>query len=84
VIGNWPIIFWNCGGIIFYTDATDQAEDLFALSSYALARQYITSFTTRALAQAAARSVAFVGESLSADIGASLGIGAFNSSEGAP
>jgi len=41
VAGTVPIVFWNCGGIIFYSDALDQTEDLLALTTYALAKDYL-------------------------------------------
>ena len=54
-----PIVFWNCGGIIFYSDALDQTEDLLALSTYALAKQYMlrngAALATRTLIPALSR-----------------------------
>jgi hypothetical protein len=59
VAGNIPIVFWNCGGIVFYSDATDQTEDLLALSTYALVRGYMArngaALATRTLIPALAR-----------------------------
>lgn len=50
VVDGVPIIFWNCGGVIFYTDASEDAEDLFALATLTAAKQYMkenaAAFTT--------------------------------------
>ena len=59
--GGWYCAncFWNCGGIIFYSDALDQTEDLLALSTYALAKQYMlrngAALATRTLIPALSR-----------------------------
>lgn len=38
VVAGIPIVFWNAGGIVFYSDLIDNAEDLIALTSIALVR----------------------------------------------
>lgn len=40
-VGQIPIAYWNCAGIIFYTDMVDNTEDLLALSTFAAAREFI-------------------------------------------
>ena len=59
--GTVPIIFWNAGGIIFYTDflAQDFLEDVFALVTVKLAQDYMWAnaarIATRSLMPALAR-----------------------------
>jgi hypothetical protein len=40
-VGMDPIAYFNVQGIIFYTDAVDNAEDLVGITSFALARQFV-------------------------------------------
>jgi len=53
--GTVPIIFWNAGGIIFYTDVLmeDFLDDVLSLSTVALAQNYmknnVSRVTTRTL-----------------------------------
>jgi RHS repeat-associated protein len=42
-VGSVPIVFFNVGGLVFYTDAVDNAEDVLALGTIAAVRQYILS-----------------------------------------
>ena len=45
--GTVPIFFFNAGGVIFYTDALDMAEDGAALATVQLARQYFLKNSAR-------------------------------------
>jgi len=45
--GTVPIFFFNAGGVIFYTDALDMAEDAAALATVELARQYFLKNSAR-------------------------------------
>ncbi|MBE7500043.1 MAG: hypothetical protein HS113_06970 [Verrucomicrobiales bacterium] len=45
--GTVPIFFFNAGGVIFYTDALDMAEDATALATVELARQYFLKNSAR-------------------------------------
>jgi len=49
--GNLEIAFFNAGGIIFYTDATDSFEDFVGLSSLALVNSFMVSPLGKRLAQ---------------------------------
>jgi hypothetical protein len=42
-----PIVFVNAGGIIFYSDAVDCAEDVIAIASIAAARRFLASAAGR-------------------------------------
>ncbi len=44
-------MFFNAGGIIFYTDAIDNAKDLAVITTVAAARRYITKVATKRIAQ---------------------------------
>lgn len=41
--GSVNIFFFNAGGIVFYTDAVDNAEDLLVLASVAAVKQFVRS-----------------------------------------
>jgi hypothetical protein len=43
IAGSVQIFFFNAGGIVFYTDATDFAEDLLVLTSYAAVKEFMRS-----------------------------------------
>ena len=44
-------MFFNAGGIIFYSDATDAAEDLIALTTLAAVRSFMASQLGQRIAQ---------------------------------
>jgi hypothetical protein len=48
---SMPIVFFNAGGIIFYSDATDAAEDLIALTTLAAVRSFMASQLGQRIAQ---------------------------------
>jgi hypothetical protein len=43
IAGSTEIVFFNAGGIVFYTDATDNIEDLLVLTSVAAVRGFVKS-----------------------------------------
>jgi len=43
IAGSTEIVFFNAGGIVFYTDATDNIEDLLVLTSVAAVRAFVKS-----------------------------------------
>jgi hypothetical protein len=45
--GAVPILFWNAGGIIFYTDAVALEKEALLLTSVALAKQYFLKNSAR-------------------------------------
>jgi hypothetical protein len=51
--GTLPIVFFNAGGIIFYSDATDAAEDLIALTTLSAVRSFIASQAGKRILQSA-------------------------------
>ncbi|MFO0785018.1 MAG: hypothetical protein U0573_01610 [Phycisphaerales bacterium] len=62
--GTLSLFFWNCGGIIFYTDALDTTEDLLALVTIEAAKEQMRNFGARF----AARGVLGAGDLISAII----------------
>ena len=40
-VGPTPIVYFNVQGVIFYTDYTDNLDDMASITSFALARQFI-------------------------------------------
>jgi hypothetical protein len=53
IAGTMPIVFFNVGGIIFYSDATDAAEDLIALTTLAAVKSFMASQLGQRLATSA-------------------------------
>src|SRR5262245_48376963 len=51
--GHPPIVFWNAGGLVFYSDLIDNAEDLVILTTFAALR----TAAARMLLQRAALTV---------------------------
>ena len=49
--GKTEIVFFNAGGIVFYTDAIDCAEDLAAITTVAAARTYLAKKAAQRIAQ---------------------------------
>jgi len=89
-VGLDPIAYFNVQGIIFYTDMTDNLDDLATISTVALARQFIiqnSAFLARTLSGAMARiPVLAIGGNVSenAQLGAMEGIATLDSLMGAP
>ena len=50
IAGSVQIMFFNAGGIVFYTDAYDSAEDLLALKSYDAVKVFMRSPAGRRIA----------------------------------
>jgi hypothetical protein len=42
-VGQIPIVYFNVQGVIFYSDYTDNLDDMAGISTFALARQFIIS-----------------------------------------
>ena len=45
VVYGQPIVFANVGGLVLYSNLTDLAEDVLAISTVALARQFAAKYT---------------------------------------
>ena len=79
-VGQIPIAYWNVAGLIFYTDAVDNTEDLLTLTTYSAVRQFIranSAIMTRTLVGAMPRIALLTGSRAVMDtsrLGAHVGI----------
>ena len=70
VAGARPIVFFNAGGLVFYTDMVDLLKELAVLTSIAAVRAFMATQVARPIAQSV---ITILGSHIPGLIGASLG-----------